>query len=128
MSQQELTCPRCRQVNLRSSGSGLERVLTNPKYPDLCTLCRTDLKSGKRAAVDIPAAWIMWFGMYMIYAVALIGLCSFPFWFFALLTYQVEQILLPVTAATSLGLGLGLWIAEKKRRRGELLYKSKRHW
>lgn len=101
--------------------------MTNPRYPELCALCRTNLQSGQRAAIDIPAAWIMWLGTYMIHALVLMGLCSFPFWFFALLTYQFQQLFSLLAVTTVIGLALGLWIAEKKRRRGELLHPRRQH-
>jgi hypothetical protein len=127
MTQREIICPHCQQINLRSSGSGLDRLLVNPKYPDVCTLCQTNLKSGQRSVLSIPISWIMWFGIYMVYVVGIIGLCSFPLWFFVLMTARLEQMFIPLLVATSIGLVLGLWTAEEKRRRGELLYKPKRH-
>lgn len=127
MTQRAIVCPHCRQVNLRSSGSRVEQLTTNPRYPELCTLCRTNLQSGQRAAIDIPAAWIMWFGTYMIHALVLMGLCSFPIWFFALLTYQFQQLFGLLAVTSVVGLTLGLAIAEQKRRRGKLLHQPKQH-
>jgi uncharacterized protein (DUF983 family) len=124
----EVICPRCRQINVRSSGSWLERMLTNPKYSEICTLCQTNLKTGQRSTVDSPRAWIMWFGIYLSYVIGLMGLFSLPFWLLILFTAQLEKWFSLFAISTLIGFVVGLWIAEKKRRRGELLYSPKRRW
>lgn len=126
MTQREIVCPRCRQINVRSDGSFADRMFTNPKYPQWCTMCQTDLKTGERPVIFIPIAWTMWFVIYMIHALVMSFLYSFPALLLALLLAgfgiaPFAQLYFLVLAVTLVGMAHGIKMAEQKRRRGKIL-------
>ncbi len=129
MTKQEIICPRCQQINTRSSGSHLEQMLTNPKYPELCTICQTDLKSGERLWILLPIAWTMWFAYYMMYVIhytSIFFLFSFPIVIITFAIPKLQWMYYLILIAVFPVMFIGIWKAEKARRRGELLLNKRK--
>ena len=120
MERREITCPRCRQLNIRYSGAS--GWLRNPLWSSYCTACQTHLESGARNTSDRVAGLMSWgaiYGMHLfvgagggVLALALV-VVIWP----AILTLPVTIRVAPVLA----GMVLGGVAAERARRRGALL-------
>jgi hypothetical protein len=114
-------CPNCRQLNLRYHGS--KGYLLNPRRPECCTICGTDLKTGRRGAFGRVRAVFMWTTLYSIHAFIGGALIIPVALFYPDLMRQPMQVRV---ALLVVGIGLGLLAAEQSRRRGSLLHRSGR--
>jgi hypothetical protein len=117
MKRTETVCPRCRQVNARYSGAF--GPLLNPPRPRQCAICSSDLLTGQRDAVDVFGAVIMWTSVYVVHAAA--GAGAFMLAFFFLCPGFIDWHIALRTAPFLLGAAVGVHLAERSRRRGELL-------
>ncbi len=96
--------------------------------PKLCSMCFTHLETGQRSDWALPLAWGGWIIIYAAHAVVVSFLCA-PLILIlgvGLAALRVEGVSLYLTllGATLLTWAIGLWVAEKSRRRGELLHKK----
>jgi hypothetical protein len=134
MTQRELICPRCRQINRRSdadfrSAPGLSSDLDpGSRYASnrqLCSLCYTHLRTGQRSAWAIPLAGLSWTVIYAAHALAMGFFCGLPVLILWLTVVRSDWMYGPTLAATLLGMAIGLGLAETSRRRGELFSKRR---
>ena len=120
MERREITCPRCRQLNVRYSGAS--GWLRNPLWSSYCTACQTHLETGARNISDRAAGLMSWgaiYGMHLFVGAGggvLVLALLIVIWP-AILTRPVAMRVAPVLA----GAVLGVVTAERARRRGALL-------
>lgn len=111
-----ITCPHCRQVNARYRGWA--GFFLNPKRPEDCTLCGTELRTGKRDAMGRAHGMMMWTTTYVLHAfvgAAILIPVVLLFPDFTVLSIPVR------VAPLAAGGVMGLLMAERARRRGSLL-------
>ena len=123
MARIDIACPNCHQVNRR--GTDFFGRLFDPRQPRLCTLCGTDLRTGKRDAGGLVMGVMGWTATYFLHAFAYSAVFMvFAMGFllagqdFFLLHPEAGQILWPSTLIT--GAVVGVVQAERARRKGEL--------
>jgi hypothetical protein len=123
MARTEIVCPNCRQVNLR----GMDSVgrLLDPRQPQLCTVCGTTLDTGKRSAGGFVLGLLGWSASYILNALVgaggfvllLVGIeLAWPEFFES--HSGLSRVMGTVCVLAGVLLGLGL--AERARRRGQL--------
>lgn len=119
----EIVCPKCRQVNRR--GTDFVGRLLDPRQPQLCTLCGTNLRTGKRDAGGFALGVIGWTATYLLNA--FVGAGGFMLLFMGILLAWPEffashpgwsQVLGIISMIA--GALVGLVLAEHARRKGEL--------
>lgn len=117
MKRTETTCPRCNQVNARYQGAF--GWLANPRWPDTCTLCGTNLATGRQQVVGAVAGMMTRISTYTLHA--LVG-AAVPMVVVALVWPSIfEQPVVIRTAPLAVGAACGLYLAERSRRKGRLL-------
>jgi hypothetical protein len=129
MARIEIVCPNCHQVNRR--GTDFVGRLLDPRQPKLCTLCGTNLRTRKRDAGGLVMGVMGWTATYFLNAFAYAAV-SMMFSMGILLAWQdfflshpdAGQILWPITLIT--GALVGIWEAERARRKGELHTNAKK--
>jgi hypothetical protein len=120
-SKQEIICPHCKQLNIRYTG--WSAVLNPLVTPELCLLCGTNLYTGKREALFVAFAYLTFVAVLGLYALIGIMLCVLPYLFFISYWPLSDPWVRTLGAAAMLlGGGTGLWVANRARRRGELLH------
>jgi|WetSurMetagenome_2_1015567.scaffolds.fasta_scaffold563910_2 hypothetical protein len=129
MTQREIICPHCKQINRR--GTDFVGRLLDPRLPQLCTLCGTNLRTGMRDAGGVALGAIGWVATYFLNAFVCAG--GFFLLFMGVLLAWPEFFETNPGWDRVLGIGLmmagvlvGLIIAEKARRHGELHLKHRR--
>lgn len=131
MTQRDITCPQCHQINRRSDRDmSRNDFQTQPMVPSedvfnpqLCTLCCTHLKTGQRSVWALPLAGIMWATIYTMHALVIGLVWALPVVIVWLTIARFDWMYFPTVGATLLGMAIGIWQAEKSRRRGELINK-----
>jgi hypothetical protein len=117
---QEIHCPYCKQLNVRSKGW---RSIFNPRNPCLCTVCGTNLGTGQRLLIDAIFGYINWFSLYVFYGFVGAVLMLLPMMFvmtiFGLSDWG-RYLSLCIMLMGAVG---GIISAERARRRGELIHK-----
>jgi hypothetical protein len=134
VNQQEIICPRCRQINRRSDAdfrsvpgfsSELDPGSRYSSNRQLCSLCYTHLRTGQRSAWAIPLALLGWGVIYAAHALVVSFFCGLPVLILWLTVVRSDWMYGPTLGATLLGMAIGLGLAETSRRRGELFSKRR---
>jgi len=123
MARIEIVCPNCRQINRR--GTDFVGRLLDPRQPKLCTLCGTNLRTGKRDAGGLALGAMGWMATYFLNA--FVGAGGFLLLFIGTLlawpdffeTHPGWSQVLGITPMIA-GALVGLVLAERARRKGEL--------
>jgi hypothetical protein len=124
----EIVCPNCRQVNRR--GVDLAGRLLDPRQPQLCTVCGTNLDTGTRSAGGFVLGLLGRSASYFLNA--LVGAGGFVLLFVGIELAWPEffeshsgssQVMGAICVIA--GILLGLVLAERARRKGELHTRAK---
>ena len=121
MGRLEITCPQCHQLNVRYTGWA---ALFNPRRPRYCTLCETELATGRRHALDMLLAVPRWVCVYLCHIVigaVLPGIVAALVW-----PSILDQPLYVRVVPLLCGALAGLALAERSRRAGTLLSRPRR--
>lgn len=121
MGRIEITCQQCHQLNVRYTGWA---ALFNPRRPRYCTLCETELATGRRRALDRLLAAPMWVCVYLLHVVigaVLPGIVAALVW-----PSVLDQPLYMRVVPLLCGALAGLLLAERSRRAGTLLSRPRR--
>lgn len=129
MARIEIVCPNCRQVNRR--GADFVGRLLDPRQPQLCTLCGTNLRTGKRDAGEFGLGVLGWTATYLMNA--FVGAAGLALTFVGVLlawpelfeTHPGWRQFLGIISLIA-GAVVGLVLAERARRKGELHTHAKR--
>ena len=123
MARIEIACPNCHQVNQR--GADFVGRLLDPRQPNLCTLCDTNLRTGKRDAGGLVMGVMGWTATYFlnVFAYTAVFMMLFVGIQLALSDFFLShpgagQILAP--GSLIVGAVVGVIQAERARRKGEL--------
>ena len=129
MARLEIVCPNCRQVNRR--GTDFVGRLVDPRQPSLCTVCGTNLRTGKRGASDVALGLMGWTATCFLNA--FVGAGGSALLCVGIVLAWPEFFLSHPNASPILGMSfliagalLGLVQAERARRKGELHTHAKR--
>ncbi len=121
MGREERSCPRCGQVNIRYGGwTGHVR---NPKSPHLCTVCGADLSTGERDVVGRARGAVMWSLIYLLHAA--VGGAALLVGSGLLWPEIINQETIVRWAPMMLGALVGLGLADRSRRSGRLLARTR---
>ena len=130
MARIEIVCPNCRQINRR--GADFVGRLLDPRQPQLCTLCGTNLRTGKRDAGGFALGAMGWMATYFLNA--FVGAGGLTLLFMGILLawpefFETNPGWSPVLGTIALVTGalVGLALAERARRKGELHTHAKKN-
>ena len=123
MARIDIICPNCHQLNRR--GTDFVGSLLDPRQPKLCTLCGTNLRTGKRDAGGLVMGAMGWTATYFlnVFAYTAIFMMLFVGIQLALSDFflshpGIGQILAP--GCLVVGAVVGVIQAERARRKGVL--------
>jgi hypothetical protein len=128
MAQLDIVCPHCKQLN--RSVRGPFGILLEHRHPHLCTLCGTNLRTGKRDAGGMVLGVMGWSSTYFLNAFVYAAICMM-LCMGIVLGWQDFFILHPGAsrsvwlAALIGGAVVGVVQAERARRKGNLLSRAK---
>ena len=125
MTVRELVCSRCGNTNRRvfyMDDTPYSRFMPlmfeagrNPRNPELCSVCGTNLLTGRRGIGGRVLAIVMWTGIYGLHALVMMMAVVIP----VAINWPENDWMVRVAALIGAAAGLGL--AEWSRRRKKLL-------
>ncbi len=123
MARIDIVCPNCRQVNRR--GVDFWGRLLDPRQPKLCTLCGTDLHTGKRSKGGLLLAVLGYGASYFLHALVGAGLAMMVFMGILLSCqefFAAHSSWSQVMGIVAMGVGalVGLLQARSAQKKGEL--------